>query len=231
MNNIPIFCINLERAKERKKLIKEQWIDKLNLDIIFWTGYDRREIENKKYPYPYDEHAAKNNFLCRKLSDGEIACAISFCMLYKYILKCNYNEVIIMEDDITPLFNNKLELFTKIEQGKQEFPKADMMLLHEYPYKDKEIEYGIKIKKDIFSMCEKSPWGNQFFYANKKAIAKLYNLLKIIKFPADYPQILLSARQKVIIVNQPMCYHEWNGPNATTYIGNSFRGTNRKFIE
>lgn len=227
--NIPIFCINLQRATERKSLIQKEWIDKLNLDIAFWSAYDRRRIENKEYLYPYDEFSAKNNFLHRQLSDGEIACATSFCMLYEYILKHNYNEVIIMEDDIIPLFDNKLELFTKIEQGKQEFPNADIMLLHEYPLMDKKKVYGIK--KNIFSMCYKSPWGNQFYYANRRAIVALYDLLKIIKFPADYPQIILSAQQRVIIVNQPMCYHEWTGPNATTYIGNSFRGTSRKFIE
>lgn len=227
--NIPIFCINLQRATERKSLIRKEWIDKLNLDIAFWSAYDRRRIENKEYLYPYDEFSAKNNFLHRQLSDGEIACATSFCMLYEHILKYNYNEVIIMEDDITPLFDNKIELFTKIKQGKKEFPTANMMLLHECPYSDKEKVYAIK--KDIFSMCNESPWGNQFFYANRKAITALYDLLKVIKFPADYPQIILSAQQRVIIVNQPMCYHEWTGPNATTYIGNSFRGTTRKFIE
>jgi GR25 family glycosyltransferase involved in LPS biosynthesis len=227
--NIPIFCINLERATERKELIQKEWIDKLNLDIVFWSAYDRRRIENKEYFYPYDEISAKNNFLHRELNDGEIACATSFCMLYEHILKNNYSEAIIMEDDITPLFDNKSELFTKIEQGKKEFPNADIMLLHEYPLIDKKKVYGIK--KDIFSMCDKSPWGNQFFYANRKAITALYHLLKIIKFPADYPQLLLSAQKRVIIVNQPMCYHEWTGPNSKTYIGNSLRGTNRKFIE
>ena len=80
-------------------------------------------------------------------------------------------------------------------------------------------------------MCYKSPWGNQLFYANRKAIITLYELLRSMKFPADYPQRLLSAEKRVIISNQPMCSHEWRGPNAITYIGNRYRSTHRKFIE
>jgi len=223
---IPIFCINLERATERKELISKKWIDELGLDITFWKAYDRRNIDNNEFIYLYNKELAIQT-IGRQLSNGEIACATSFCLLYEYLLENTYEEVIIMEDDITPSISNKTELFDRITDGKIEFPEAELILLHEY-YRN----HGkTKITKKHFSLCYGPPWGNQLFYANRKAIITLYELLRGMKFPADYPQRLLSAEERVIISNQPMCYHEWRGPNAITYIGNEYRGTHRKFIE
>jgi GR25 family glycosyltransferase involved in LPS biosynthesis len=226
--NIPIFCINLERATERKSLIQKEWMDKLNLDITFWKGYDRKNITNNKFIYPYDKKLAIN-FMDRPLSEGEIACATSFCLLYEHLLENNYEEVIIMEDDITPLIKNKDKLFNTISEGKKEFPTADMMLLHEYPDANKEKVYSVK--KEIFSMCDESPWGNQLFYTKKLAILELYLLLRTMSMPADHPQRELSSQQRVIIVNKALCHHEWTGPKSTTYIGNEYRNSHRKFID
>lgn len=224
--NIPIFCINLKRATERKDNIKKEWIDKLGFDINFWEACDRRTVQEHPLYYTYNQQKTISN-MNRLLSDGEIACAISFRSLYKYLLSNNYKQAIIMEDDVVPLFNHKMTLTHTIQKGQEEFPEADMMLLHEYPYANKEKVYSIV--KDVFSKCYESPWGNQLFYINEKALIDIYNLLQTIEFPADYPQLILSKQNRVIIVNKALCYHEWSGPNSTTYIGNELRNTSRKF--
>jgi GR25 family glycosyltransferase involved in LPS biosynthesis len=220
---IPIFCINLERATERKENIKKKWIDNLGLNINFWKAYDRRDIENNKFIYSYNKEQIRR----RPLSFGELACATSFCMLYEFLIKNNYEEVIIMEDDIIPLILDRCELFDNIKQGKTEFPQADLMLLHDYYGKQGKIIN----RQKYFSLCDEPPWGNQLFYATKKIIPKLYNSLKTMNFPADYPQKILSKENEIIITNKSLCYHHWTGPNATTYIGNDIRNTHRKFIE
>lgn len=227
---IPIFCINLPRAIKRKEYIEEEWINKLGFDITFWKGYDRRDIENNKFVYSYDKQVAINS-TGRQLSHGEIACATSYCMLYEYLINNNYEEVVIMEDDIIPLIKNKNELFNIIDQGKAEFPEADIMLLHEYPISDQYKNIVYAFSKNIFSMCNESPWGNQLFHIQKSAILEVYSLLKTMSMPADYPQKLLCKQKRVIIVNKALCDHEWRGSTATTYIGNQYRCTNRKFIE
>ena len=58
-NQISIFCVNLERATERKIRLSKEWIDNLKLDINFWQAYDRRDIETGKYIYDYDPIKAK----------------------------------------------------------------------------------------------------------------------------------------------------------------------------
>lgn len=99
-NQIPIFCINLLRAIERKQIMKEIWIDKLGLDITFWKAHDRRDVERGVNLYNYNAEITKEK-IGRELSAGEIACSSSYISLYQHILINDIPEVIIMEDDIT----------------------------------------------------------------------------------------------------------------------------------
>jgi GR25 family glycosyltransferase involved in LPS biosynthesis len=223
---IPIFCINLERAKDRKDQIKSDWVTGLGLEINFWKAYDRRDIEKGKYVYSYNPNLTKKNFW-RQLSIGEIACATSYCMLYEHLLKYNYLEAIIMEDDITPIVSSKKELFNIIEQGKLEFPESEIMLLH----KPLDPLHAFKKIKTYHSLCKDTAWGNQLFYINKAGFLKVYNLLKTMSYPADYAQKLLCKQDIVIASNKYLCDHEWYGKDATTYIGNELRDTKRRFIK
>ena len=230
---IPIFCINLERATERKELISKKWIDELGLDITFWKAYDRRDIENNKFIYHYNEELTIQT-IGRQLSNGEIACATSFCLLYKYLLENDYEEVLIMEDDIVPTFTDKIVLKDTVNQIKYEFDQAEIILLHNiHPiqmnsYQKEEIFYEKKLKG---SLCHITPWGNQLFYIKKNSIKKVYDLLKKITLPADLAQSVLAKENLVCIANDPLCFHEWMGPNSITYIGNEYRNTRRRFIE
>jgi hypothetical protein len=147
-------------------------------------------------------------------------------MLYEHLLNNNYEEAIIMEDDIIPLINYKDELFHTIDKGKIEFPSSELMLLHRSNY-----PHGVSIKREYHSLCKSPCWGNQLFYINKAGLIKTYNILKTISCPADAPQKVLAQLDIVIASNKPLCDHLWTGVNSTTYIGNSFRGSVRKFIE
>lgn len=231
--SVPIFCINLERATERKELISKKWIDELGLDITFWKAYDRRDIENNKFIYPYSKKLAIET-IGRQLSNGEIACATSFCMLYEYLLENNYEEVFIMEDDIEPTFTDKNVLQYTVNHIKSEFDQAEIILLHNiHP-----IQMNSCQKEKIFyekkfngSLCNETPWGNQLFYIKSSSIKKVYDLLKKMTLPADLVQNILAKENLVCIANNPLCHHEWMGSNSMTYIGNEYRNTRRRFIE
>jgi GR25 family glycosyltransferase involved in LPS biosynthesis len=230
--NIPIFCINLERAIERKEFITKKWIDELGLDITFWKAYDRRDIENNKFIYPYNKQLAIQT-IGRQLSNGEIACATSFCMLYEFLIEKKYNEVLIMEDDIVPNFIDKSVLFNKIEIIKKEFTQTEMILLHnmhpvQMQSQKNEIFYDKKIES---SLCKIAPFGNQLFYIKLNAIKIIYDILKTMSMAADHPQDILAKENLVCIANNPLCNHEWIGINSNTYIGNEYRNTHRRFIE
>lgn len=215
---IPIFCINLDRATERKEKTKQEWIDSLGFDIQFWKAYDRRDIENNKHIYEYVPKKT-NSFLKRDLSNGEIACITSFCMLYEYAIEKKYDEIIVMEDDISPLIKNINILYDTITNAKKEYPKFNFIVLHGKNPSIKKQKIISSTKH--FSEISPVPWGNMFIYLDKIAINKIYKTLKQIVCPADHAQRILFSRKElnVIVVNSSLCIHNTN----KTYIGNDIR--------
>ena len=240
-----IFCINLNRATDRKHSMTQDWINRLGLDIQFWSAFDRQMIDrHQNMIYECNQNMAKQKFN-RVLSNGEIACATSFYQLFEFILTQNINECIIMEDDIIPLIDSKEIIFSSIKKAKIEFPSMELLLMHKIspiqavndnPHSGATYEDIFYKKKDCASLCRKSPWGNQCFYITLKAVEIAYqNLCKdtgrvSIWYPADYFAVDLCPLELVCILNNPICDHHWIGDKATTYIGNDCRGTRRKFI-
>lgn len=225
---IPIFCINLDRAKERRQSIQNTWIDKLGLNVIFWKAYDRRNICDKNTPYVYckDKSVAK---IHRELNDGEIACATSHCQLLEYALKLDIKEMIVMEDDIVPLIETKDMFFDQISFFKEEFNKPLALLQNINPLEYTRIQEKVIEKKQHFSLCGLAPCGTSLFYINQFGMKILLNELKNMYCPADYVQRdFFSKNQLVCISNKPLGYHEWNGDS---YIPNNFRRIKRKYIE
>jgi GR25 family glycosyltransferase involved in LPS biosynthesis len=230
MNNIPIFCINLERAKQRKENIIQKWIKELNFDITFWQAYDRRNIEKNKFIYPYNKEETQNT-IHRQLNYGELACATSFCLLYEHIISLNLSEVIIMEDDIMPNIQDKQELYNTINMGKTEFPEAEIILLHEPENRNKTFSSdNLILQKEYCSMLSVPPWGNQLFYSKQNGIKKMLDILQTMCFPADRPQKLLAKENLVIMSNRGFCKHIWIGADSESYIENGLRNTLRNFI-
>lgn len=249
MNEIPIFCINLERACERKQKIQKEWIETLKFDIQFWQAYDRRSLSYYSPPYPYDKNIAKHIFE-RELSDGEVACTISFFLLFQHIIDNNIEEAIIIEDDAIPLINNKQTVYDAIQNTKIEFPDIQIIYMHDLHPKQKEkqncnkhniyyYENIFNIRKHTASLSKLSPWGNQCFLIKQSAILTMFDNIEknngrpIIYFPADHfaNYTKLCDKNIVGILNEPICTHDWMGSESTTYIGNELRKTNRKFIE
>jgi GR25 family glycosyltransferase involved in LPS biosynthesis len=235
-----IFCINLERASERRNRIENLWINKLELNIDFWKAYDRRLINKGISEYLYNREKSKKIF-GRFLSNGEIACVTSYYKLFEYCYKENLEEFIIMEDDVVPLIEDKEEIFNSIKNAKEEFPSG-MILMHQLAEWQPSDESSIaepleKAKNNIYykkskfsSLCRLCPWGNLMFYITKKAVQTILNEPKEIWFPADYfQQYLLCPKNLVSILNKPICKHD--SENLATYIGNDMRSGNVNFIK
>lgn len=235
-----IFCINLERATERKSKIKNLWINNLGLKIDFWNAYDRRLIDKGKSIYNYNKEKSKKIFQ-RFLSNGEIACATTYYQIFNHCEKENIDELIIMEDDVVPLIDDKKTIFNSIQNAKKEF-QVEMILMHKpaeewQPLITGEIDTLEKSRNNIFykkskfsSLCKSTPWGNLMFYITKNAIKTILNEPVEICFPADYFQYyILCPKNLVSILNNPICEHD--PENITTYIGNDMRGGRSNFIK
>jgi glycosyl transferase family 25 len=125
---IPIYCINLLRATERKSRIIRDWVEGLGLKIEFIEAIDRRNINKPK------------NI---RISEGEIACIMSHNIAYQNLLKSEYNQAVILEDDALPIFRKKEIFFNAINYSNEEFPFSDVLILQ----KTKKKNYNFKRKK------------------------------------------------------------------------------------
>lgn len=212
--DIPIFCINLERATERKEYIQKEWIDKLGFDITFWKAFDKKDLtEEDKQP---NNQLLNTSYLPGLYNIGEIACIKTFISLYQHLLEHKYQEAIIMEDDITPLIKNKQELFNHISQGKIEFPNAEIMVLFKPSPTDKSVIFS---KAKYFFSSMSPPWGNQLLYINNKGIQNIVSVFKTVNVIASQPQQLIAqSPNKVIVSNSGLCSHDWTGEKFKSYI-------------
>ena len=220
MKNIPLFCINLDRAKERKEKIVENWINKNNFNITFFNAFDKKDLTGS-YVYHYDPKVPESK-INRPLTLGEIACLTSFCLLSEKILSSDLEEVIFLEDDVFP-FLNKESFFEIIEEGKKEFPEADALMLT----KNADWNNNGNIEKKYFSLAKNHLWGNHLFYINKNGIKTFYENIAKMQYPADFVwDEIFIPNEKLAICNEPLAYHE----GTTTYIGNEYRKIIRQYI-
>jgi GR25 family glycosyltransferase involved in LPS biosynthesis len=206
--NIPIFCINLERATERRKKIEKLWIEELGFDITFWKAWDRRDIENGKFYYPYNPELTQNT-IKRQLSSGEIACATSHCMVYEYALKNNLEYCIVMEDDIFPnpifqyLNDKKLPkiVFNYIKKCLIEHPSTNILLMHRVCCDNR---FSIKQEKEHCYITHTPPYGAQMNYYSLSGIHNTLEVLKTMQYLVDeYPKIITD----VCLIKCPIAYH------------------------
>lgn len=49
VHSIPMYCINLDRAIERRAFIEKKWIEELGFDINFWKAQDQRDLTEEDY--------------------------------------------------------------------------------------------------------------------------------------------------------------------------------------
>lgn len=224
--NIPIFCINLERAKERKQRIEDIWIKDLDFEITFMKAWDGEDIVSNNFYFQYNQDDIYKT-IKRYLTPGEIACTTSHCMVYEYALKNNIDYCIVMEDDMLPTN------FTK-KNGKNGFNKAiediityekniDIVFLFEIYNKKFKQQIPIKQTKNLF-MYKRLPWGNQMILLNKNGLEKMYNNLKNITYLADHWNIFpfTSPEKDIGIIKTPLAKHEFtNSKNYNSYIQRS----------
>jgi GR25 family glycosyltransferase involved in LPS biosynthesis len=222
--SINIFCINLERATERRRMIEEEWVQKRNIPIEFFTAFDRREIEKGIYPFPYNQDETLKR-IKRPLSSGEIACASSHCMLLQTALNKGLEEIIILEDDCLPTKNTSME---KIEQAivncKKAFPNVQVLIMHE-------PDAHVRIAHTIngIHLLAFPPFGFMMVWLSKQAMKLLVNDLSTMCYPADWLWAKRFLPMKAIALCEiPFGY---NAAQGNTYIGNEFRGVNLNFIE
>jgi glycosyl transferase family 25 len=95
MKQTPIIIISLERAKKRKETMIEQMLNH-SLKCEYFPAFDGNDIINAAFTLPIIKGAG----IGRKLQTSEICCTLSHLSALKHAQMMEYDEVIILEDDV-----------------------------------------------------------------------------------------------------------------------------------
>lgn len=214
-------CIHLERATERLKQFTHDWIEVLGYSIDFFAAYDRRELERGNVYFPYDEAAAHKR-IQRPLSHGEIACANSHALLMHEELEyCGPEGTIIFEDDCLPL-SGADRLFERIQNAVRALPGVEVVTCHEPKEK-----YCIYESAGDAVRVKQPAWGTALVWYSPSGLRKAFELMSRVDAPADRNLRNFATEKKLAMLQPAVASHV---RSDTTYIGNQYRGTSRRFI-
>lgn len=105
-----VFVVSVPRFTDRHKQL-EKHLEGLTYDFFWGADKLRLDYNTAKIDGTYDEQMAqKLQRQGKVLNLGEIACSLSHRMVYEEMVKHSWQKVLILEDDILPLYNNLPQL-------------------------------------------------------------------------------------------------------------------------
>ena len=141
--SVPRFTDRHRRVEEHLQILQFEYFwgaDKLQLD------YDRAKVEGT-----YDEQKAKKlQRQGKALNLGEIACSLSHRNVYAAMIKNNWKRILILEDDVLPLYDNLIAL----PEVLQELP-ANWELVYFGYLKHEKVTAGLKIKQGFYKILSR----------------------------------------------------------------------------
>lgn len=185
--NISIFIVNLKKDIEKKEYMQEL-CQKHNLQVEFIEAVEGRALDEEDIAELYSREKTIDA-LGRKLSRGEIGCALSHKTIYEKILYKNIEIALILEDDID--FNADLLTLLNV---KGTFPQNwELILLGHHTGYSREVDTVASIWSQMQLIgnytlarpCEKG-YGTYGYLITKTGAKKLLEHLDIIGKPIDH---------------------------------------------
>lgn len=137
-----IYVITIEKAVTRREKLKPLLE---GLDYTFFYGKDKAELDNNPAELAkfYNEQRAKQlHRYSKPMTVGHVACSISHRMVYEDMVRNNFKNALIFEDDVVPDF----EALQHIPEVLSELP-ADWDVLYWGYDKNGEAGFSEKIKQ------------------------------------------------------------------------------------
>jgi GR25 family glycosyltransferase involved in LPS biosynthesis len=228
---IPVFCINLKRAKERKERMLQEWTEKRGVELIFFDAIDQNDINIDNLPEPFKTNYVKSfsNPLKRlNLSIGEICCSISHAKVLEKIMELGLNEAVVLEDDAEPLFENAEEFFSNLYFYNFDEYQAGIVLLHdqlEESKKHKVISDENIFKQNYHNILTcKTTCSQSIYYRNTESIIEAYNAISLLVNPADWAwdHFDIDKRGILGISSKPLTAHLTDTTYLSENVGRFF---------
>jgi glycosyl transferase family 25 len=170
-----IYCINLDRRKDRWNTVKTQF-EKHNIEVLRFDAIDGKNLN----PNPY-------------LSLGALGCLISHLSILKDAYENNFDKILITEDDVEFCDNLNFKFF----QYENQLPKWDILyfganhaLCNSY-----EPNPPIKISENIYKV--EHAYALHCYCVNKSCYKTLIETISRMDSPVD---VIISKIQKELNV-------------------------------
>ena len=225
-----IFVVSLPRFTGRHQQV-EQRLQGLNFDF-FW-GVDKLQMDDEEVRSngTYDEQRAKKlQRQGKALNLGEVACSLSHRNVYEWMIKNNWKKILILEDDVLPLYNN-LNLLPGVLN---ELP-ADWELVYLGYLKHENVNTNLKVKQFFYKILSRLGLMKWNYTMIKNLLPRPYSShLKKAGFHdcTHAYAISLEAAKKLISAQTPVVYRADDLLSATILKGelNAFI-TDPKFFD
>lgn len=138
-----IYVLTIEGAENRQKAIAAPLE---GLDWSFFYGVHKKNLNLDALissgEYDEEKHLATKR-TTRSMSLAEVACAMSHRAIYQDVLDNNYQRVLILEDDVLPLYEN----LNNFQYAVDELPDDwDLLMLGYHSEKPQTLKYKIQTK-------------------------------------------------------------------------------------
>ncbi len=212
-----VFVVSVPRFADRHIQLQKTLE---GLDFEFFWGTDKLTLQKDALiqQQVYDEALAKKNQRQGKaLNEGEIACSLSHRSIYAAMTANNWQRVLILEDDVLPVFS-KLEL---LPQAMQELP-ADWDLVYLGYLKHEKITASLRIKQFFYKLISSIGLMKWTYTMVKNMLPRPYsNHLKKAGFHdcTHAYAVSLQAAQKMLAAQSPVVYRADDLLSALTLKG------------
>lgn len=137
-----IYLISLRRSKDRHPRIKKA-LEGLDYQIFWGVDGNQLNLDDLKKDGLYEPSLSKKTFPSgREMTKGEIGCALSHIEVYKDIIDRNFQNALILEDDLKINTTNSEEL----SQSFSELPENWDLLYLGYLYNNNSITFPIHFR-------------------------------------------------------------------------------------
>lgn len=161
-----VYVINMDKDKERMKTVDEK-LKKLGIQYKRISGVDGKKI--------YPKYKNKT-----KIRAGQLGCLLSHVKILEDAKKNNFENILVLEDDIIFCKNFKKKLFNLVKKVKKNEKEFDMLYLgcsQKHDWKD-------IIMKDDYYLGNKMD-GTFAMILNKRIFNKTIQIANKLKQPID----------------------------------------------
>lgn len=215
-----VYIINMDKDSERlKKVTKE--CNKFNIKFKRFSGINSNKLSKEE----------KNKYITKfcqtYCTNGMIGCGLSHIKIYEDIINNNYNNVLILEDDVYFVDNFHHILNNAVKEIPNDYDilylgsigSSSKETYYDYNYFLKLLNNKNKIKnnyKNIF--CPEFPLGTHAYIISNKGCKNILNTIPKVNFHIDWQISLNNKNLNIYATNEKIVYQLWEESNNSNML-------------